>query len=55
MQMSLCDLLLLTLVVVMLNMLIPLWLTYENIPTWQVGMVGLSYPIGSLADTLPAG
>lgn len=39
-QMLLCGLLLLTLAIAVLNTLVPLWLAHENMPTWQVGMVG---------------
>ena len=42
-QMLLCGLLLLTLAIAVLNTLVPLWLAHENMPTWQVGMVGSSY------------
>ncbi len=54
-QMLLCGLLLLTLAIAVLNTLVPLWLAHENMPTWQVGMVGSSYLTGNLAGTLLAG
>lgn len=54
-QMLLCGLLLLTLAIAVLNTLVPLWLAHENMPTWQVGMVGSSYFTGNLAGTLLAG
>ncbi|ERK18495.1 putative MFS-type transporter protein YcaD [Pantoea sp. AS-PWVM4] len=39
----------------MLNTLVPLWLTHDQLPTWQVGMVSSSYYTGNLAGTLLAG
>ncbi|PSN09669.1 MFS transporter [Siccibacter turicensis] len=51
----LCGLLLLTLAIAVLNTLVPLWLAHENMPTWQVGMVGSSYFTGNLLGTLVAG
>lgn len=54
-QMLLCGLLLLTTAIAVLNTLVPLWLAHENMPTWQVGMVGSSYFTGNLAGTLLAG
>lgn len=51
----LCGLLLLTLAIAVLNTLVPLWLAHENLPTWQVGMVGSSYFTGNLAGTLLTG
>lgn len=54
-QMLLCGLLLLTLAIAVLNTLVPLWLAHENMPTWQVGMVGSSYFTGNLVGTLLAG
>ena len=53
-QMLLCGLLLLTLAIAVLNTLVPLWLAHENMPTWQVGMVGSSYFTGNLVGTLLA-
>ncbi|AIR02046.1 MFS transporter [Pluralibacter gergoviae] len=51
----LCGLLLLTLAIAVLNTLVPLWLAHDNLPTWQVGMVGSSYFTGNLVGTLLAG
>ncbi|EOI3550819.1 MFS transporter [Cronobacter turicensis] len=51
----LCGLLLLTLAIAVLNTLVPLWLAHENLPTWQVGMVGSSYFTGNLLGTLITG
>jgi MFS transporter, UMF2 family, putative MFS family transporter protein len=51
----LCGLLLLTLAIAVLNTLVPLWLAHENLPTWQVGMVGSSYFTGNLVGTLLCG
>ena len=51
----LCGLLLLTLAIAVLNTLVPLWLAHDNLPTWQVGMVGSSYFSGNLLGTLLAG
>lgn len=51
----LCGLLLLTLTIAVLNTLVPLWLTHEHLPTWQVGMVGSSYFTGNLVGTLLCG
>ncbi len=51
----LCGLLLLTLAIAVLNTLVPLWLAHEQLPTWQVGMVGSSYFTGNLLGTLLAG
>ncbi|WP_039056362.1 MFS transporter [Enterobacter sp. Bisph1] len=51
----LCGLMLLTLAIATLNTLVPLWLTHENLPTWQVGMVGSSYFTGNLLGTLLTG
>lgn len=51
----LCGLMLLTLAIAVLNTLVPLWLAHENLPTWQVGMVGSSYFTGNLAGTLLTG
>jgi UMF2 family putative MFS family transporter len=51
----LCGLLLLTLAIAVLNTLVPLWLAHENMPTWQVGMVGSSYFTGNLLGTLLTG
>lgn len=51
----LCGLLLLTLAIAVLNTLVPLWLAHENLPTWQVGMVGSSYFTGNLLGTLLTG
>lgn len=51
----LCGLLLLTLSIAVLNTLVPLWLAHEQLPTWQVGVVGSSYFSGNLLGTLLAG
>ncbi len=51
----LCGLMLLTLAIATLNTLVPLWLAHENLPTWQVGMVGSSYFTGNLLGTLLSG
>ncbi|PWC10414.1 MFS transporter [Brenneria roseae subsp. americana] len=51
----LCGLLLLTVCIAVLNTLVPLWLNYQHIPVWQVGMVGSSYFTGNLVGTLFAG
>ncbi|WP_044177947.1 MFS transporter [Phytobacter massiliensis] len=51
----LCGLMLLTLAIAVLNTLVPLWLAHENMPTWQVGMVGSSYFTGNLLGTLLTG
>ncbi|WP_421216249.1 MFS transporter [Aeromonas enteropelogenes] len=51
----LCGLLLLTLSIAVLNTLVPLWLAQDQLPTWQVGMVGSSYFSGNLLGTLLAG
>lgn len=51
----LCGLMLLTLAIAVLNTLVPLWLAHEQLPTWQVGMVGSSYFTGNLLGTLVTG
>ncbi len=51
----LCGLLLLTVAIAVLNTLVPLWLTHETLPTWQIGIVGSSYYGGNLLGTLIAG
>ncbi|QHM70467.1 MFS transporter [Mixta intestinalis] len=51
----LCGLLLLTVSIAVMNTLVPLWLTHDNLPTWQVGMVSSSYFTGNLVGTLVAG
>lgn len=51
----LCGLLLLTLAMAVLNTLVPLWLAHDNLPTWQVGMVGSAYFTGNLVGTLITG
>ncbi|MBM3071165.1 MFS transporter [Enterobacter sp. RHBSTW-00994] len=51
----LCGLLLLTLAIAVLNTLVPLWLAHDNLPTWQVGMIGSSYFTGNLLGTVLAG
>lgn len=53
--MLLCGLLLLTLSIATLNTLVPLWLAHENLPTWQVGMVGSAFFTGNLLGTLLCG
>ncbi|GAB2943175.1 MFS transporter [Hafnia psychrotolerans] len=51
----LCGLLLLTVSIAVLNTLVPLWLSHEMLPTWQVGLVSSSYYCGNLVGTLLAG
>ncbi|MTD26621.1 MFS transporter [Erwinia sorbitola] len=51
----LCGLLLLTVSIAVLNTLVPLWLTHDALPTWQVGIVSSSYYCGNLLGTLVAG
>ncbi|WP_158783118.1 MFS transporter [Pantoea sp. BAV 3049] len=51
----LCGLLLLTISIAVLNTLVPLWLTHDALPTWQVGVVSSSYYSGNLVGTLLAG
>ncbi|XTZ37057.1 MFS transporter [Salmonella enterica] len=51
----LCGLMLLTLAIATLNTLVPLWLAHENLPTWQVGMVGSAYFSGNLVGTMLTG
>ncbi|MBU9837118.1 MFS transporter [Rahnella perminowiae] len=51
----LCGLLLLTISIAVLNTLVPLWLSHEQLPTWQVGLVSSSYFTGNLLGTLLAG
>ena len=51
----LCGLLLLTISIAVLNTLVPLWLTHDALPTWQVGVVSSSYFCGNLLGTLLAG
>ncbi|MCX8957378.1 MFS transporter [Erwinia psidii] len=51
----LCGLLLLTISIAVLNTLVPLWLTHNSLPTWQVGMVSSSWYSGNLVGTLLAG
>ncbi|MDW8846525.1 MFS transporter [Erwinia sp. MMLR14_017] len=51
----LCGLLLMTVSIAVLNTLVPLWLTHDLLPTWQVGVVSSSYYTGNLAGTLLAG
>ncbi len=51
----LCGLLLLTVSIAVLNTLVPLWLSHEMLPTWQVGLVSSSYYSGNLVGTLIAG
>ena len=53
--MLLCGLLLLTISIAMLNTLVPLWLTHDSLPTWQVGGVSSSYFTGNLVGALLAG
>jgi len=38
-----------------LNTLVPLWLTHDRLPTWQVGLVSSSFFTGNLVGTLLAG
>ena len=51
----LCGLLLLTIAIAVLNTLVPLWLTHDALPTWQVGTVSSAYFTGNLIGTLIAG
>lgn len=51
----LCGLLLLTVSIAVLNTLVPLWLTHDSLPTWQIGVVSSSYYTGNLIGTLLAG
>ncbi|KAB8313203.1 MFS transporter [Erwinia endophytica] len=51
----LCGLLMLTISIAVLNTLVPLWLTHDSLPTWQVGIVSSSYYTGNLVGTLLAG
>ncbi|MGP9183188.1 MFS transporter [Yersinia pestis] len=51
----LCGLLLFTISIAVLNTLVPLWLSHQQLPTWQVGMVSSSYFTGNLVGTLIAG
>ncbi|QMV52288.1 MFS transporter [Ewingella americana] len=51
----LCGLLLLTVSIALLSTLVPLWLSHEMLPTWQVGLVSSSYYSGNLVGTLIAG
>ncbi|HDL7099528.1 TPA: MFS transporter [Yersinia enterocolitica] len=51
----LCGLLLFTISIAVLNTLVPLWLSHQQLPTWQVGMVSSSYFSGNLVGTLIAG
>ena len=53
--MLLCGLLLLTISVAVLNTLVPLWLTHDLLPTWQIGAVSSAYFTGNLVGTLMAG
>lgn len=54
-QLLLCGLLLLTLAIAVLNTLVPLWLTHEQLPTWQVGVVSSTYFTGNLLGTMITG
>lgn len=51
----LSGLLLLTISIAVLNTLVPLWLTHELLPTWQVGVVSSAWYSGNLVGTLLAG
>ncbi|WP_067702820.1 MFS transporter [Erwinia sp. ErVv1] len=51
----LCGLLLMTIAIAVLNTLVPLWLTHDALPTWQVGVISSAYYTGNLAGTLIAG
>ncbi len=53
--MLLTGLLSLTISIAVLNTLVPLWLSHEALPTWQIGLVGSSYFTGNLVGTLLAG
>lgn len=51
----LCGLMLMTVSIAVLNTLVPLWLTHDLLPTWQVGMASSAYYTGNLLGTLMAG
>ena len=51
----LCGLMLMTVSIAVLNTLVPLWLTHDQLPTWQVGMASSAYYTGNLLGTLLAG
>ncbi|PIJ51311.1 MFS transporter [Erwinia sp. OLTSP20] len=51
----LCGMMLLTVSIAVLNTLVPLWLSHDLLPTWQVGVVSSAYYSGNLAGTLMAG
>ncbi|KAA9001094.1 MFS transporter [Affinibrenneria salicis] len=51
----LSGLLLLTIAISVLNTLVPLWLNDQQLPVWQVGLVGSSWFGGNLVGTLLAG
>lgn len=53
--MLLTGLLSLTISIAVLNTLVPLWLSHDALPTWQIGLVGSSYFTGNLVGTLLAG
>ncbi|MEA9390638.1 MFS transporter [Acerihabitans sp. TG2] len=53
--MLLTGLLSLTIAIAVLNTLVPLWLSHESMPTWQIGLVGSSYFTGNFVGTLLAG
>ncbi len=54
-KLLLCGLMLLTLVIAVLNTLVPLWLAHEDLPVWQVGLVSSAYFTGNLAGAMVAG
>lgn len=51
----LCGLLLITVSIAVLNTLVPLWMTHNIAPTWQVGAVGSAYFTGNLFGATIAG
>lgn len=51
----LCGLMLLTLVIAVLNTLVPLWLAHEDLATWQVGIVSSAYFSGNLVGAMLTG
>lgn len=54
-KLLLCGLMLLTLVIAVLNTLVPLWLAHENLPVWQVGIVSSAYFTGNLVGAMVTG
>lgn len=54
-KLLLCGLMLLTLVIAVLNTLVPLWLAHENLAVWQVGIVSSAYFTGNLVGAMVTG